>query len=399
MTMKKIIASAVGLMIAGGIAATNASALENQFGGYWRTRAFAQDEFTPDKSYWRIDNRTRLYYTAKFSDDFKFVNKFEFNSIWGDDDGGDLGADGKTWRVKNSYADFNLGAANVKLGIQGAAIGRGFLFDNDFSGVLVNMGMGAASVTPFYISVATEDGGKADFDEHMLGVMGAFKAGALSVSPYLAYYTTGDAYVEKTDADGNVMTDAAGNPITEYKGDAEALYLGADLDLSKDAFSLWATMILNSYDVQDDDGVGFLAAFGAEAGMVHGQAFYASGDDAFMSAPGQSYYWSEILGYGTFDNNIPGGPGDAISNVWAANAGVSLKPSNKLEITGDVWYASLVEENAAGDSELGLEFDGKLAYSIMDNLKAEFVLAYLVAGDAVGDEDVTEGGVRISLKF
>ena len=43
---------------------------------------FFQDNFTqPDSSYNRTDNRTRLYYTAKFSDDFKFVNKFEFNSI------------------------------------------------------------------------------------------------------------------------------------------------------------------------------------------------------------------------------------------------------------------------------------------------------------------------------
>jgi hypothetical protein len=98
--MKKIIASALGLMIAGGVAATTASAVESQFGGYWRTRAFYQDNFTQDSDYWRIDNRTRLYYTAKFNDDFKFVNKFEFNSNWGDAEGGDVGADGLTFKVK-----------------------------------------------------------------------------------------------------------------------------------------------------------------------------------------------------------------------------------------------------------------------------------------------------------
>ena len=130
--MKKIIASALGLMMVGGVAAS-ASAVENQFGGYWRTRMFVQDEFDQDGSYFRIDNRTRLYYTAKFSDDFKFVNKFEFNSNWGDDEGGDIGADGDTWKVKNSYADFTLGSVNTKLGIQGAVLARGFLFDDDFS--------------------------------------------------------------------------------------------------------------------------------------------------------------------------------------------------------------------------------------------------------------------------
>ena len=45
--MKKIIASTVGLMLAGGIVATTASAaLENQFGGYWRTRFTFEDNMT-----------------------------------------------------------------------------------------------------------------------------------------------------------------------------------------------------------------------------------------------------------------------------------------------------------------------------------------------------------------
>ncbi len=85
--MKKIIASAVGLMIAGGVATTAFAAVENQFGGYWRTRFTFEDNMgvgdkTSSREY--VDTRTRLFYTAKFSDDFKFVNKFEFNTGWGD---------------------------------------------------------------------------------------------------------------------------------------------------------------------------------------------------------------------------------------------------------------------------------------------------------------------------
>ncbi|MEW6261363.1 MAG: hypothetical protein AB1547_15820, partial [Thermodesulfobacteriota bacterium] len=53
-------------------------ALENQFGGYWRTRAFTDKNFTgedesKDFDLDRIDTRTRLFYTAKFSDNLKFV--------------------------------------------------------------------------------------------------------------------------------------------------------------------------------------------------------------------------------------------------------------------------------------------------------------------------------------
>ena len=106
------------------------------------------------------------------------------------------------------------------------------------------------------------------------------------------------------------------------------------------------------------------------------------------------------MGLGVFDNNVSAGsPGDGISNVWAGNVGVTVKPMDKLKIDADVWYASLAEENAAGDKELGLEFDGKLTYSLYENLTAEAIFAYLVSGDATGKEDVMEGGLCLSLKF
>ena len=68
--MKKTIAAAVGLMMVGGIANTASAALENQFGGYWRTRFTYEDNFTGQDtdSKFYVDTRTRLYYTAKFRD-------------------------------------------------------------------------------------------------------------------------------------------------------------------------------------------------------------------------------------------------------------------------------------------------------------------------------------------
>ncbi|TKB06335.1 hypothetical protein [Desulforhopalus sp. IMCC35007] len=401
--MKKIIASALGLMVAGGVAATTASAVESQFGGYWRTRAFYQDNFTQGSDYWRMDNRTRLYYTAKFNDDFKFVNKFEFNSVWGDDNGGDIGADGDTFRVKNSYADFNLGTTNVKLGIQGATIARGFLFDDDFSGIMVTGNFGNVSVTPFYIAVQTEDGGGADFDRGYFGAVASVKiSDAISMSPYFVYDAASSGTTDTTE---DVVV-AIGEPLetvvtsSTAAGDMDNFFVGTDIDVKMDAVSLWGTFIYNGYTIQDVDGDAFLVAGGANAGIAHGQAFYATGDDAFMNPRGRSYYWSEILGLGVFDNTAPtGSPADGITNIAAFNAGVTVKPMDKLTFDADVWYAMLAEDNAMGEDELGLEFDGKLTYALMDNLNAEFILAYLVAGDAVGDDDVFEGGVRVSLKF
>jgi len=389
--MKKIIASALGLMLVGGVAASAAQAFESQFGGYWRTRAFFQDEFTPDEDYFRIDNRTRLFYTAKFNDDFKFVNAFEFNSNWGDANGGDIGADGSTWKVKNSYVDFNLGSTNVKLGVQGAGIARGFIFADDFSGAMVTANLGAVSVTPFYMAVDTEDGGGKEFDRSMFGVKASVKiSDAISLNPYFVYDGAGSGL--EIDDDDELQD----------VGDITSWYLGTDFDMKMDAVSVWGTAIYNSFEILNKDGDEFLGALGVNAGIAHGQVFYASED--FKSAPGASYYWSEILGYGVFDGGANGGapeaaPADKISNVMAANAGVTLKPMDKLKVDADVWYAMLAEDNEFGEDELGLEFDAKVTYALLDNLNAEFILAYLVAGDALGDEDVIEGGVRVSLKF
>lgn len=390
--MKKIIASTVGLMMVGGVA-VSASAVENQFGGYWRTRMFVQDEVEQDGTFSRIDNRTRLFYTAKFSDDFKFVNKFEFNSNWGDDEGGDVGADGDTWKVKNSYADVTLGNVNTKLGIQGATLARGFLFDDDFSGVVVTPQFTNVSIPFGYIAVRTEDGGNADYDEGLGFVKAEVKVSDnLNVAPYFVYWGASEGEdVDQVDV-----------------GDWSAYYLGVDLDMKLDMGNLWGTLIYNGGEYGDGDINGFLAAAGADIGIAHGQVFYASGDDdaddvdvdSFLSAPGQSYYWSEIMGLGIFDNTAStAAPGDQISNVTALNGGVTLKPMDKMTVSGDVWYAMLAEDDENGEDELGLEFDGKVTYALMDNLSADFVLAYLVAGDATGDEDVFEGGVRISLKF
>ncbi|MCP3887393.1 MAG: hypothetical protein GY702_00765 [Desulfobulbaceae bacterium] len=405
--MKKIIASAVGLMMVGGVAATTASAFESQFGGYWRTRAYVMDEFTPDANTYQIDNRTRLYYTAKFNDDFKFVNKFEFNTTWGDSVGGDIGADGMgIWRIKNSYADFNLGTVNTKLGIQATVLARGFIFDDDFSGIVMTPKFGNVSMPFGYIAVQTEDGGKADFDEAVSFISAKIKAtDTMSITPYFVYWGQAEGVADVVDPDTELVTG------TVAVGDLQAFYLGADFDMKMDAASAWGSLIYNGGSAGDSDISAFLVAGGVDAGIAHGQAFYATGDDnatdatdadvdAFQSAPGASYYWSEIMGYGTFDFYAPAGvPTNKISNVAAFNAGVTIKPMDKMKISADVWYAFLAEEDAAGNDELGLEFDGKLTYALMDSLSADFVLAYLVAGDAVGDEDVFEGGVRLSLKF
>ena len=176
----------------------------------------------------------------------------------------------------------------------------------------------------------------------------------------------------------------------------------------------WGTFILETGEKDNDDCTAFLVAAGADSGLIHGQIFYASGENDpadkenrtgdnfgldFAVGTGQTYYWAEIMGDGIFDDfRSNNAPGKKVSNIMAANIGATVKPMDKLTLTGDVWYAQLAEE-VNGEDELGLEIDLKATYMVLDNLKLDVVAAYLMAGDATGDEDPIELGAQLSFSF
>ena len=418
--MKRLLVITMAVLLFGAFT-VQAMAVDHEFGGYWNTRFFSASNFSGDDSESAdgryVDTRTRLYYTAVLSDELKLVNKFEMDADWGDEERGDIGADGKNFEIKHSYADFSLGDWNVKLGTQGKAFARGFMFDSDFSGAIVRY-VGDDMVIPFVWIKAFEGGygeDANDLDFDFYGVDPVFNMGDLKLNPFVLYMTTAgggslDADNEWTGWSGTVGLDA----VAVY-------YLGANVDYSADMFSAWLTGIYSagSVDVADDyeaaigtdsfDVVGYLFAVGGSLNLdaisVHGQFFYATGDDDgldddeasdFFVPAGQSYYWAEIMGYGTFDDQVSNGsPGDAISNIMAFNVGVDL-PMDSLTLTVDIWNASLIEGD---DTDLGTEIDVAATYQLLDDLKLKVVAAYLAAGGATGDENPTEVGAILSLSF
>jgi hypothetical protein len=398
-----------------------AAALETSWGGYWRTRMYTNQDFTGDTTedmdfIW-TDTRTRLYFTATLNDNLKYVFKSEFDSTWGGPDTlGDIGADGQKFEIKNSYADFNLGPVNMKVGIQGATLSRGFVFSDDFSG-LVAAYKSDAVVVPF-IWVKNWEGGQGkdandgDFDYYCIAPIIA-PSDMIKVQPYLVYATSDDISQANTKATANGI-DLAALGVD----DADIWIIGADLDVTLDAGSIWATALyeggkLHSAIGGDDLDIGaWLLAFGGNFGAgpvdLHGQLVYSSGDDDdrdkkinyYVAPKGSSYYWAEIMGYGTFDAQVSNGsPGDLMSNIWFVQFGATFKPMEKMSLTGDIYYANLSEENAAGDDDLGTEIDLALSYELVEGLNMDVIFAYLFAGDATGDEDPWETGLQVSLSF
>jgi hypothetical protein len=404
--MKKLLVITLAVLLIGAFTVP-AMAVDHEFGGYWRTRMYNNTNFSGDDTgagdLQAADTRTRLYYTAVLSDEVKLVNKFEMDATFGDTTRGDIGADGKNFEVKQSYADFNIGDFNVKLGTQGKCMARGFIFCDDFTGAIVRYSADDM-VIPF-IWIKAYEGGTGDeandFDVDYYAVDPVFSMGDLKINPHFLYAMS---------ADGSAWSSTNANEaIGVY-------YLGVSVDYAADMFSAWFTGIYEAgtVDLASGDSLDVAAnlvalggSFNLDALSIHAQAFYATGDDDASDGDandsyvpkGASYYWAEIMGYGSVDQAVSNGSsGDQITNITALNVGVDV-PMDKLSLTVDIWNANLIEENSAGDTELGTEIDVAATYQLLDDLKLTVVAAYLSAGDATGDENPTELGAILSLSF
>ena len=399
--MRKLTLFAAAMAIST-LLALPASALEHTFGGYWRTRAFTQKDFSGDdgesKDLTQVDTRTRLYYTAKLNDNLKLVNKFEFDAVWGDNDLGDLGTDGKVFEIKNSYADFDWMDLNFKVGLQGLVLQRGFVMDGDFAGAVVTYRNGPWSLPLIWIKV---DEGHVDFK-------GRKNANDFDYDSYVI----NPGYV----INDNMTVKGLLGYSHQDETETDLYFVGVDFDATFESAKVWFTANYQTGDFKDQDVDAYLVAAGGtwflDSFDIHGQAFYASGDDdpadgdveGFMDVGAQSYYWSEIMGFGLFDSQASAGsPDEKVTNIMAFNMGVGYKPSERLKLMADLWYAEHAED-VNGEDELGVEVDLRATYQLVENLNLDVVAAYLFAGDATSlagknDEDPFEIGTRLSLSF
>ncbi|MBU2623491.1 MAG: alginate export family protein [Proteobacteria bacterium] len=430
-----------------------ASALENIFGGYWRTRMYVLKDFDGDntgvKDQSLIDTRTRLYYTAKLNDNLKLVNKFEIDTVWGDpgtvtaagQNWGDVGTDGRDIQIKNSYADFNLGPVNFLIGAQAFTLARGFISDEDALGAKAIWKVNDGLYLPFIYEKLKEGGSGKDANEQdaeaYIFTPVIYLSKDVKINPYYVFFH----------AEDGKLIDTIGTLVDNVN----VSMFGLDFDAKMGAASLWFTGIMQFGDVTINgagagafnalaktvktplvagdtlDFASYLIAAGGKFDLgkadIHGQAFYASGDDdygytdgeinGFFNTASTAYYWSEIMGGGIFDGVFPTAQGTAfnisgptVTNIMAANLGVTVKPMDKLSITADLWWAKLAEENADNKDKLGVEADLKITYTLVEGLTLDLVGAYLWAGDAMetnndgkNQKNPMEVGTRLSLSF
>jgi hypothetical protein len=432
-----------------------AAAVEHVFGGYWRTRFATQQDFTGEDTLQSrdvslVDTRTRLYYTAVLHDNLKLVNKFEIDAVWGLNGGqgggtvagtnadADIGADGVGVEVKNSYADFNLGDWNFKVGYQGMKLARGLLFDADAAGVLATY-HGDNFQLPLFWVKGFEGSGEGIIDDNekdvdFYGLAPIFNINDVSVNPFFVWATSEDLSSWRPATNANDVNASAN---TSSVKDVDLYYLGVNLDYKADNFSVWGTFIYEAGECDiptlaiamgfgdatrpyNADIDAYLIAGGGSIDLneieLHGQVVYATGDSTrdqeidsyFVPGGGQSYYWSEIMGLGAMDNQASANaPGDKISNLIMFNVGTTFSPMDKLTVKLDLWNANKEEDDTNGEDHLGTEIDVRLTYNLLEGLNADLIGAYLFRGNAtylegpgINDEaDPWELAFQLSLSF
>lgn len=411
-----------------------AFAVDMEYGGYWRTRAYTMSGFTGDSDdesmdFSKVDARGRLWTKMLVNDELSWTNRFEFNVIWGDEEsGGGIATDGTDYlRIKHSFVDLDTAILeqdlHFRIGLQGYEVCRGMLFSDDFAGLKITYATDIMDLDLVWMKAfegATlageyeEDLDDLDVDFLTLQPLFRLADDTLLLRPFVSYLTS---------EDGREWSGTTGNQ------DFDVFYFGAEAKYTYDDMAtLWAIGIYETGDAEvvdsdvEYDVSGYVAALGFEVDLdetvegfgVHGQVFYASGDDdltddkseGFYVPRGQSYYWSEIMGLGTFDYAASNGsPGDTISNIIAGNIGLSYQLTDDLTITGDLWYAEHAETNQVVTEEaLGTEVDLRLDYLVNDDLKLALVGAYLFADDgttmgAEDESDVMEVGLQLEFSF
>ena len=403
-------------------------AIESQWSGNFRTRWFSEKDWSGnslrkyEKDRTQVDMRANVAYTANIHDNLKFVSDFRMESAYGGAFA--VGSKPKDVKMRQLYMDFSLNNANFIIGQQDFYEARGLLiydaapafnfkYDlNDKIGVNFIWMKTAEGSDKFDNGVyegRTDD--IRDLDFYIVSSTVKLNPN-ITFKPYLAYGTSDELWQNP-----GTWGEYGWLPNAEFFDNIDLVYLGFDADASFGPASVWFTAIYQTgtADVDENAAIynqikdysisGFTAAGGGSLNLgkitLSGQLFFATGDDdlndddisCFVPGEGGYYYWSEIMGLGSNDDDILDNMEWALSNIIGGGAGVSVSPIDKLTMDFSLWYAAALEDfigkktrQLVEASTYGTEVNAVIGYELMDNLKFTFIGAYVFAGDAITEK-------------
>jgi len=368
---------------------------------------------SPQRTSSYVEQRARLQYIAKASDDLKLVTHFELDALFGGgsatkyqgNDAGGLDADQVTLETKNVYLDFNIPSApvNVKIGIQPYSDAYQGVFGNfDGAGVVATGKFGMVTPSLGWFRVAEDLGantagrfypGKNSTDLFTANVKAAISK---DITLGASYYWLGK--------DTPTATSSAALPSAD-----ETHTLGVDVAAKVGPAALTA---FGAYQFGDFTPTRDLAAYalGAVAkinvgvGNVNVAGVYLSGEknaagtDDFggwqqLSSSGATSYFGASNMWLLIRNNATINTSSAIGGVDLAKGGRGLMglfagfdgKAGKLFYAANLGYAQVAEERGSEKGDVGTELNATVGYKLYDNLAVSMTGAYAFLGDGMND--------------
>jgi len=438
---KIMVAAAAGALAVA--AAVPAMAIENEFHGSIMFRSFLSnmDSATNapagatsiDPRTWNstrrtnnyTEQRTRLQYIAKASDDLKLVTQFEIDTQWGNTagnaggGGGRVDTDAINIEVKHAYLDFNLGkSVNAKIGQQAYKDTiKGLFVDADLpmayvtvkAGKAYKLGLGYSRFNDTGLAVmgnATHNG-KTTADLYVIDNTMTFGKNAKAT---LSYYLNADNTV--ANGDKKVHTFGLGGQAKFGK-------------LTVDGFAAMQAGYRNNTGNQNVNYHGWAANAVAKMpvgpGTLKMGGLFVSGDNQAGSAYGHNNGWQSLSSNGglnanqtqnsyndgammilTRNTNLVGTNTDAfirrpITNIALAHAGYDAKVTDKLSAMANVGMAWAPASNPGantlyrnGSDYMGTEINMMTKYQLYKNLDVRLQAAYMILGSYYKNTSATD---------
>lgn len=443
------------------VTALPAMALENEFhglfniyGDYGNVAKTGSNTATPtsflgtdSKANNYIEQRVRLQYIAKASDDLKLVTHFEINNRFGGAatgagdllGGSDIDTDGINLQTKHAYLDFNVvKGVNVKAGLQAYkdSIG-GLLVDADLPAVVVTTKLGGVdALVGFsrYSDSATllgDQAGNFTFADFSYPVNKDTKVGFSYY--YQSQETPAVAEISSGTQIANLTTGVVASATTAQQAAASVAYkksvhtFALNGQTKLNGISLKAFVAMQDGEKQTasttTDYSGYAANIQADASIAGGNAklgyLFVSGDTKTASTDDSQFQTLGTTG-STFNE---GGmmlmvrnnyfyptttsyalKGNTVSNIQLAYAGYSKMLSDKLKATANIglgWDNTDVGTTAGTKGDfIGTEVNAELAYKLYPNLNVYAQAGYISLGsqyDAYKDPYAVRLGASFSF--
>ena len=363
MSTKSRLLAVVAVSALGVGAAAPVMAFENEFHGMYRLRGFVSNfdnggggsQFSADpakpgalnlhnpKTSSYIEQRARLMYIAKASDDLKLVTHFEIDSRWGDNsynsngttrnNGGAIAGDSTNLETKNVYLDFNIPSTpvNVKAGLQFWNLGyKGIIFNDDASGLVVNSKLSNGSVGLAYFR----------FDDA----------------------TTGGSYIASGSGSGTtVSTDV----VNAYPGKRtrDFLTLGGkynitkDLKVGADYALLYSDILDNRQDRTSIHMFGVNGEYVLDQATIDGFVVYQAGNLGNAAVPGQGQDVSAFAA--NLGGRVKAGPGTARTNFLYISGDSSPSSGERGDFQTIMERGATTNAHGFTPSEMVLMLDNK----------------------------------------